>query len=78
MLQLFPASLIRDNSGGIVGHFLALGAQYRGGGGARLGLRLAALEVFAQRRGKAPLAALLPRAFRTIAHCEEIYDCPQA
>ena len=77
-MLLFPAPFIGGNSGGIVGREVALGARYRGGGGARLGLRLAAPQILAQRRGKTPLAALLLRAFRTIAHGEETYDCPRA
>ena len=77
-MLLFPAAFIGGNSGGIVGRGVVLGARYRGGGGARLGLRLAALEILAQRHGKAPLATLLLRAFWTIGHGEEIYDCPRA
>jgi hypothetical protein len=74
MLQLFPRLLIGGNSGGIVGCGLPLGTRYRGGGGARLGLSLAAPEVFSQGGGEAPLAASLLRTFRTVVHGNADYE----
>jgi len=58
-----------DNSGGIVGH---IGTFRATAGCAASDLRLAALEVLPQRRGKTLLAPLPLRVFRTIGHFDPV------
>ena len=63
-------SLVIDDSGGIV-RFAGVNPGF--GGGAAFGLRLAALEVFAQRRGQAPPALRgLFTGLRAIVHRRRI------
>src|SRR2546425_12214118 len=78
MLRLFHAtgtcalarSLIPGNSGGIVRGSGMFGNRRRGR--ARFRLRLAALEIFPQRRREAPLAPFLLCALGAIAHAGKL------
>ena len=70
LLGGLAALLIVDNSGGIVGRTGSLAAV---GGRAAPGLRLAALQIFPQRRAEPPLAPRLLHGLGTLVHGRQTY-----